>query len=81
MSALVEKKTGFAGNRTLIQGGFFAWCNAGSIFAQDISKKSYNVKNVTKVKLLGSMLNSSTGPRCPHHLLEQFRFVWIHRRR
>ena len=24
------------GRRTLIQGGFFAWCSAGSIFAQDI---------------------------------------------
>src|SRR5216110_2259836 len=49
ISALVEKKTGFEGNRTLIHGGFFAWCNAGSIFAHDISKKSYNVKTVTKV--------------------------------
>ena len=36
MSALVEKKTGFDGSRTLIQGGFCAWCRAGSIFAQDI---------------------------------------------
>jgi hypothetical protein len=52
ISALVEKKTGFDGNRTLIQGGFCAWCRAGSIFAQDISNKSYNVKNVTKVKSL-----------------------------
>jgi hypothetical protein len=52
MSALVEKKTGFDGNRTLIQDGFFAWCRVGSILAQDISKKSYNVKNVTKVKSL-----------------------------
>ena len=52
ISALVEKKTGFDGSRTLIQGGFCAWCRVGSIFAQDISKKSYNVKNVTKVKLL-----------------------------
>jgi hypothetical protein len=52
ISALVEKKTGFDGNRTLIQGGFCAWCRAGSILAQDISNKSYNVKNVTKVKLL-----------------------------
>src|SRR5437667_10485480 len=39
MSALVEKKTGFDGSRTLIQGGFCAWCNAGSIFAQDIEQK------------------------------------------
>src|SRR4026207_99456 len=51
MSALVEKKTGLDGNRTLIQGGFCAWCRAGSIFAHDISNKSYNVKSVTKVKL------------------------------
>jgi hypothetical protein len=50
ISALVEKKTGFDGNRTLIQDGFCVWCMAGSILAQDISKKSYNVKNVTKVK-------------------------------
>jgi hypothetical protein len=50
MSALVEKKTGFDGSRTLIQGGLRAWCNAGSIFAQDINA-SYNVKKVTKVKL------------------------------
>jgi hypothetical protein len=39
MSALVEKKTGFDGSRTLIQGGFCAWCSAGSIFAQDMSTK------------------------------------------
>jgi len=38
MSALVEKKTGLDGNRTLIQGGFCAWCNAGSIFAQDMTE-------------------------------------------
>src|SRR5436190_5983261 len=50
ISALVEKKTGFDGSRTLIQGGLCAWCRLGSIFAQDISRKSYNVKNVTKVK-------------------------------
>src|SRR3989442_9536635 len=39
ISALVEKKMGFDGNRTLIQGGFCAWCNAGSIFAQDMEQK------------------------------------------
>ena len=33
----------------LAQGGFFAWCRAGSILAHDISNKSYNVKTVTKV--------------------------------
>jgi hypothetical protein len=39
MSALVEKKTGFDGSRTLIHGGFCAWCRVGSIFAQDIEQK------------------------------------------
>jgi hypothetical protein len=38
MSALVEKKTGLLGKRTLIQGGFCAWCKAGSIFAQDMAR-------------------------------------------
>ena len=37
MSAFVEKKTGFDGNRTLIQDGLCGWCSAGSIFAQDIA--------------------------------------------
>src|SRR5213596_2996883 len=59
MSALVEKKTGFDGNRTLIQGGYCAWCRAGSILAQDISKKSYNVKNVIKVKSLRIALTNA----------------------
>jgi hypothetical protein len=39
INALVEKKTGFDGNRTLIQDGFCVWCNAGSIFAHDIAQK------------------------------------------
>ena len=39
MSALVEKKTGFDGSRTLIQGGLCAWCKAESIFAHDIDQK------------------------------------------
>ncbi len=51
MSDLVEKKTGLDGNRTLIQGGFCPWCNAGSIFTHDM-KQGYNVKKVTKVKLI-----------------------------
>src|SRR5262245_51814333 len=68
ISALVEKKTGFDGSRTLIQGGFCAWCSVGSIFAQDISNKSYNVKRVTKVKLPGTTLNSLRDPRSPHHI-------------
>jgi hypothetical protein len=75
ISALVEKKTGFDGNRTLIQGGFFAWCRVGSIFAQDISKKSYNVKNVTKVKLLSSPKERVV--RTSRTYSKQFRFVWI----
>jgi len=40
ISAFVEKKTGFDGSRTLIQGGFCAWCSAGSILMHDISKKT-----------------------------------------
>src|SRR5262245_34999879 len=48
MSALVEKKTGFDGNRTLIQGGFCAWCRVGSIFAQDMAKQVTTLKKVTK---------------------------------
>src|SRR5204863_1945429 len=37
--ALVEKKTGFEGSRTLIHGGFCAWCKAGSIFTQDMREE------------------------------------------
>src|SRR5215475_9610515 len=51
MSALVEKKTGFDGNRTLIQAGFCCRCKAGSIFAQDM-EQSYNGKKSYKVKTL-----------------------------
>jgi hypothetical protein len=47
MSALVEKKTGLDGKRTLIQGGFRPWCRAGSIFAQDMTE-SYNVRKSYK---------------------------------
>src|ERR1700736_1856219 len=36
ISALVEKKMGLEGSRTLIHSGFLAWCNDGSIFEQDI---------------------------------------------
>jgi len=50
ISALVEKKTGFDGNRTLIQGGFFAWCSAGSILAQDMAKKFTTLKGLQKLK-------------------------------
>ena len=38
ISVFVEKKTGFEGNRTLIHDGLCGWCNAGSIFAQDIGR-------------------------------------------
>src|SRR5216110_3855779 len=47
ISALVEKKTGLDGSRTLIHGGFWTWCRAGSIFAQDM-EQSYNVKKSYK---------------------------------
>jgi hypothetical protein len=49
----------------LIQGGFCAWCRAGSIFALDIDQ-SYNVKTVTKVNSPCDMLISSTRHRCPY---------------
>ncbi len=74
ISALVEKKTGFDGSRTLIHGGFCAWCRIGSIFAQDISNKSYNVKNVTKVKSLHMALTNAYAIIIAQ-LVEQFRFV------
>src|SRR5437588_6899961 len=47
MSALVEKKTGFDGKRTLIQGGLWAWCSAGSIFAQDMADQ-INERHIEK---------------------------------
>src|SRR3954470_23325542 len=37
ISALVEKKTGLLGRRTLIHSGLRSLCSAGSIFVQDIS--------------------------------------------
>jgi hypothetical protein len=49
ISALVEKKTGFDGSRTLIHGGFCGWCRAGSIFAQDISMKLQPLKKLQKL--------------------------------
>src|SRR5438067_10795430 len=42
MSALVEKKTGFEGSRTLIHGGLCGWWRDGSIFAQDMSVSEAN---------------------------------------
>jgi len=73
MSALVEKKTGLDGKRTLIQGGFCPWWRAGSIFAQDI-EQNYNVKKVTKVKSVCRALNASVMLPLHHvaHLIEQF---------
>ena len=47
MSALVEKKTGFDGKRTLIQDGLYAWCSAGSIFAQDMADQ-INERHIEK---------------------------------
>jgi hypothetical protein len=73
---LVEKKTGFDGSRTLIQGGFCAWCNAGSIFAQDM-EQIYNAKTVTKVKSQNGTLTSSTRPHCAHHLAHLIGQFWF----
>jgi hypothetical protein len=84
ISAFVEKKTGFEGSRTFIQGGLCAWCRAGSIFAQDISAKSYNVKTVTKVNSPDNTSISLKGRRCLDqfaHRIEQFRFGRIQPRR
>ena len=47
MSALVEKKTGFDGKRTLIQDGLCAWCSAGSILAQDMADQ-INERHIEK---------------------------------
>src|SRR5215475_3014254 len=83
ISALVEKKTGFDGSRTLIQGGLCAWCRAGSIFAHDM-KQSYNVKIVTKVNSPSGVCHFFNKIPCSQqlaHLIEQFRFVRIQRRR
>src|SRR5436190_21739520 len=49
ISAFVEKKTGFDGSRTLIHGGFCAWCRAGSIFAQDIGAKLFRAVGESKL--------------------------------
>src|SRR5436190_20452421 len=59
ISAFVEKKMGFDGSRTLIQGGFCAWCNSGSIFAQDIEERL--VTGSLKSKLTVSS-RASEGP-------------------
>jgi hypothetical protein len=75
ISALVEKKTGFDGSRTFIQGGLCAWCRVGSIFAQDISAKSYNVKNVTKVKSACIVPTNACVPIIVAYRLERFRFA------
>jgi hypothetical protein len=53
----------------LIQGGFCAWCKAGSIFAQDI-EQSYNVKKVTKVKSVRIALDASAGHVLPNDVTE-----------
>src|SRR5439155_18493489 len=50
MRALVEKKIGLDGSRTLIHGGFCARCNAGSIFAQDMAKKVTTLQKLKKLK-------------------------------
>jgi hypothetical protein len=50
MRALVEKKTGFDGSRTLIHGGLWVRCNAESIFAQDMAKKVTALQKLQKLK-------------------------------
>ena len=50
MRALVERKTGLDGSRTLIHGGFWVRCNAGSIFAQDMAKKVTTLQKLQKLK-------------------------------
>src|SRR5437762_13902622 len=50
ISAFVEKKTGFDGSRTLIQGGFCARWSAGSIFTQDIVSTLAHRRSVEKLK-------------------------------
>jgi hypothetical protein len=65
---LVEKKTGFDGKRTLIQLGFWAWCNEGSIFEQDISgckvrrrMREHKSPGVCKAALQRSATTSAQG--------------------
>ena len=53
MSALVEKKTGLDGRRTLIQGGLVAWCKDGSIFAQDIAGRLVSTHSKSKRRARG----------------------------
>src|SRR5436189_374056 len=48
ISAFVEKKMGFDGSRTLIQGGFWAWWSEGSILMHDFSKKTTTTGFKTK---------------------------------
>src|SRR6185295_13578656 len=53
ISALVEKKTGLEGRRTLIHGGLIAWCRDGSIFAQDIVGRLVSAHWKSKLRGLG----------------------------
>src|SRR2546430_6270517 len=52
MRALVEKKIGLDGSRTLIHGGFCARCSVGSIFAQDMAKKGTTLQKLKKLQKL-----------------------------
>ena len=60
ISAFVEKKTGLEGSRTLIHSGFFAWCNDGSTFEQDICawKLPLNVRKATGRRRTGEVNRS-----------------------
>src|SRR6266704_4654041 len=56
ISALVEKKTGFDGKRTLIQDGLCAWCKDGSIVAQDMLGKLTQRSRMERLNPLGVLL-------------------------
>src|SRR5438874_9329690 len=57
ISVFVEKKTGLDGSRTLIHGGFCGWCNAGSIFMQDMANQisDPNIQKQPAVALLSEV--------------------------
>ena len=66
ISALVEKKTGFDGNRTLIQDGLCGWCSAGSIFTQDIGFKLTYPRQIGKFNSYNLIFVMALSPRRPN---------------
>src|SRR5580692_10684522 len=66
ISALVEKKMGLEGSRTLIHSGFLAWCNDGSIFGHDIGAAKLPArKPERKPRRQRSQLRLSKASRTP----------------